>query len=96
LILTTILVLLTMLALSIPVAAVLGALALVLSQLYSFLPLHLAVGELAWVSNINVILVAVPLFILLGEILLRCHVRGHFGLQRGDRRDHRHGGHRPD
>ena len=70
-ILTTILVLLGMLALSIPVAAVLGALALTLGQLYAFLPLHLAVGELAWVSNINVILVAIPLFILLGEILLR-------------------------
>lgn len=70
-ILTTILVLLVMLALSIPVAAVLGALALMLGQLYAFLPLHLAVGELAWVSSINVILVAVPLFILLGEILLR-------------------------
>lgn len=70
-ILTTILVLLVMLALSIPVAAVLGALALMLGQHYAFLPLHLAVGELAWVSSINVILVAVPLFILLGEILLR-------------------------
>lgn len=70
-ILTTILVLLTMLALSIPVAAVLGALALMLGQLYAFLPLHLAIGELAWVSNTSVILVAIPLFILLGEILLR-------------------------
>ena len=70
-ILTTILVLLGMLALSIPVAAVLGALALTLGQLYAFLPLHLAIGELAWVSNTNVILVAIPLFILLGEILLR-------------------------
>jgi len=71
LILTTILVLLGMLALSIPVAAVLGALALTLGQLYAFLPLHLAIGELAWVSNTSVILVAIPLFILLGEILLR-------------------------
>ncbi len=70
-ILTTILVLLGMLALSIPVAAVLGALALTLGQLYAFLPLHLAIGELAWVSNTSVILVAIPLFILLGEILLR-------------------------
>ncbi len=60
-----------MLALSIPVAAVLGALALTLGQLYAFLPLHLAIGELAWVSNTSVILVAIPLFILLGEILLR-------------------------
>jgi tripartite ATP-independent transporter DctM subunit len=71
LILTTILVLLGMLALSIPVAAVLGALAMMLGQLYAFLPLHLAIGELAWVSNTSVILVAIPLFILLGEILLR-------------------------
>lgn len=70
-ILTTILVLLGMLALSIPVAAVLGALAMMLGQLYAFLPLHLAIGELAWVSNTSVILVAIPLFILLGEILLR-------------------------
>ena len=70
-ILTTILVLLGMLALSIPVAAVLGALAMMLGQFYAFLPLHLAIGELAWVSNTSVILVAIPLFILLGEILLR-------------------------
>ncbi len=67
----TILVLLAMLALSIPVAAALGALGLVLDHFYSFLPLSLAVGELAWVSNTNVILVAIPLFILMGEILLR-------------------------
>ncbi len=67
----TILVLLAMLVLSIPVAAALGALGLVLDHFYSFLPLSLAVGELAWVSNTNVILVAIPLFILMGEILLR-------------------------
>ncbi len=67
----TILVLLAMLALSIPVAAALGALGLVLDHFYSILPLSLAVGELAWVSNTNVILVAIPLFILMGEILLR-------------------------
>jgi tripartite ATP-independent transporter DctM subunit len=67
----TILVLLVMLVLSIPVAATLGALGLVLDHFYSFLPLSLAIGELAWVSNTNVILVAIPLFILMGEILLR-------------------------
>ena len=70
-IVTTVVVLLCMLAMSIPVAAVLGMLGLVLDKVYSFLPLWRAVGENAWVSNINVILVAVPLFILLGEILLR-------------------------
>jgi tripartite ATP-independent transporter DctM subunit len=60
-----------MLAMSIPIAAVLGMLGLVLDKVYSFLPLWRAVGENAWVSNIDVILVAIPLFILLGEILLR-------------------------
>jgi tripartite ATP-independent transporter DctM subunit len=60
-----------MLALSIPVAAALGALGLVLDQFYSFLPLHRAIGEIGWVSSTDVILVAVPLFILLGEIMLR-------------------------
>jgi tripartite ATP-independent transporter DctM subunit len=70
-ILVTVLVLLVMLALSIPVAAALGALGIILDEFYSFLPLSRAVGELAWVSSVNVILVAIPLFILLGEILLR-------------------------
>jgi tripartite ATP-independent transporter DctM subunit len=60
-----------MLALSIPVAAVLGALGLALDQFYSFLPLHRAIGEIGWVSSTDVILVAIPLFILLGEIMLR-------------------------
>ena len=68
---TTVVVLLGMLAMSIPIAAVLGMLGLVLDKVYAFLPLWRAVGENAWVSNIDVILVAVPLFILLGEILLR-------------------------
>ena len=70
-ILTTLLVLLGMLALSIPVAAVLGTLGLALDQFYSFLPLHRAIGEIGWVSSTDVILVAIPMFILLGEIMLR-------------------------
>ncbi len=70
-IVTTLLVLLGLLALSIPVAAVLVAVGLVLDQTYSFLPLRLAIGEIGWVSSTDVILVAIPMFILLGEILLR-------------------------
>ena len=70
-IITTILVLLFMLGLSIPVAAVLAALGLVLDQVYSFLPLFRGIGEIGWSSSTDVILVAIPLFILLGEILLR-------------------------
>ena len=67
----TIAVLLGLLAISIPVAAVLGIVGLVLDQTYSILPLYLAIGEFSWAVSNDVILVAVPLYILLGEILLR-------------------------
>jgi len=70
-IVTTVVILLGMLTMSIPIAAALGMLGLILDHVYSFLPLWRALGENAWVCNINVILVAVPLFIMLGEILLR-------------------------
>ncbi len=66
-----ILILLVVLALSIPVAAGLVLLALTLDYLYSFLPLRLAMGETAWSVSTNFILFAIPLFVLLGEILLR-------------------------
>ncbi len=67
----TILILLGLLALAIPVAAVLGVLGLSLSAIYSPLPLSLAMGEMAWSTSNNFLLVAIPFFVLLGEILLR-------------------------
>ncbi len=67
-------ILLTLLALSIPVAAALGVLGLVLSNLYSSLPLSLALGEVAWTASTSFILVAVPFFVLLGEIMLRAGI----------------------
>ncbi|MGA8004579.1 MAG: TRAP transporter large permease [Burkholderiales bacterium] len=68
---TAIVVLLAILALSIPVAAGLLVLGVVLDYAYSFLPLRLAIGEITWSTSTNFILFAIPLFILLGEILLR-------------------------
>lgn len=67
----TVVVLVVLLALSIPVSAALGTLGLLLDQVYSFLPLQLALGEMAWKTSNDYVLMAVPLFILLGEILLR-------------------------
>ena len=64
-------ILLGLLALAVPVAAVLGFLGLALSLLYSKLPLSLAIGEMAWATSNNFLLVAIPFFVLLGEILLR-------------------------
>ena len=69
--LVTLLILLGLLALAIPVAAALGVLGLSLSGLYSKLPLSLAMGEVAWGTSNNFLLVAIPFFVLLGEILLR-------------------------
>ncbi len=60
-----------LLALSVPVAAGMGILGLALSAIYSKLPLSLAMGEIAWGTSNNFIIVAIPFFVLLGEILLR-------------------------
>jgi C4-dicarboxylate transporter, DctM subunit len=64
-------ILILLLALAVPVAAALGVLGLALSELYSRLPLSLALGEVAWATSNNFLLVAIPFFVLLGEILLR-------------------------
>jgi C4-dicarboxylate transporter DctM subunit len=68
---TALAILLVLLALAVPVAASLGFLGLALSEIYSRLPLTLAIGELAWATSNNFLLVAIPFFVLLGEILLR-------------------------
>jgi tripartite ATP-independent transporter DctM subunit len=68
---TTLFLLIVLLALSVPVAAVMGVLGLALNQLFAAMPLHLALGEVAWNSSSEYILIAIPLFVMLGEILLR-------------------------
>jgi C4-dicarboxylate transporter, DctM subunit len=68
---TTLILLLVLVGLSIPVGAALGVLGLVLDPTFSMLPLTRAIGELAWSTNNEFLLVAIPLFIMLGEILLR-------------------------
>lgn len=68
---TTLVLLLVLIGISIPVGAALGVLALLLDPLYSMLPLTRAMGEITWGTSNEFLLVAVPLFIMLGEILLR-------------------------
>ncbi|MFP8965076.1 TRAP transporter large permease [Pokkaliibacter sp. CJK22405] len=70
-ILTALVVLLALLAASIPVAASIGLLGTVLDNFYSFLPVTRAIGEVSWSSSHEFLLVSIPLFILLGELLLR-------------------------
>ena len=68
---TALITLLLLMALAIPVAASMGVLGLVLGQLFAFLPVSRAAGEIAWTSSNEFLLVSLPLFILLGELLLR-------------------------
>ena len=68
---TALITLLALMALAIPVAASMGVLGLVLAQMFAFLPVSRAAGEVAWTSSNEFLLVALPLFILLGELLLR-------------------------
>lgn len=68
---TALTLLLLLIGLSIPVGAALGVLGLTLDPMFSMLPLTRALGEISWNSNNEFLLVAIPLFIMLGEILLR-------------------------
>ncbi len=63
-----------LLGLGLHVASALGWLAFTLSELYAFLPVMGALGELAWGSSSEGLLVAVPMFILMGELLLRSDI----------------------
>jgi C4-dicarboxylate transporter, DctM subunit len=71
---TTAFILLVLIALSVPVAAALGVLGLALNHFYSFMPLHLALGDVAWQNSVEYLLMAIPLFVLMGEILLRAGI----------------------
>ncbi|GAB2528383.1 MULTISPECIES: TRAP transporter large permease [unclassified Simplicispira] len=63
--------LLLFIASSLYVGAAIGVLGASLSSLYSTLPLMRGVGEMAWGTSSDFTLVAVPMFILMGEMLLR-------------------------
>ena len=69
--LVAILVLLLILVLAVPVAAGLGWLGMVLNQFYSPISLIVTTGEVTWSTTTSFILVAVPFYVLMGEIMLR-------------------------
>ncbi|MEO9148796.1 MAG: TRAP transporter large permease [Burkholderiaceae bacterium] len=65
------LMLMAFVALSLPVAAALGLMAYLLSANYAFFPMTGALGELAWNSSSDFILIALPMFIMMGELMHR-------------------------
>jgi tripartite ATP-independent transporter DctM subunit len=70
-ILTSLFVLLVLLLLSVPVASTLIVLGLFLDEFFSPFPLINAMGDVLWSASDSFLLIAIPLFILLGEILVR-------------------------
>lgn len=73
-IIASVLTLLALLVLSVPVAATLIVLALVIDYFFSSFPLYLALGDVLWSASNSFLLIAIPLFILLGELLVRSGV----------------------
>lgn len=56
---------------AVPIAAVLGILSLTLDEMFMRGRRSLMLGDFVWEQSIEYILVAIPMFILLGEIMLR-------------------------
>lgn len=63
--------LLALLSLSIPVGIVLFLLGLGIDQFFSPFPLVRGLGNMVWSTSNNATLIAIPFFVLLGEILVR-------------------------
>lgn len=66
--------LLAMLAISIPVGIVLFLLGFGVDQFFSSFPLSRALGNMVWSSSSSATLIAIPFFVLLGEVLVRSGV----------------------
>ena len=72
----TLVVLLGLLGLSVAAAVSVGLLGMSLAELFSTLPLSNAMGEIAWSTGAEFLLVAIPLYILMGELLVCSGVAG--------------------
>ncbi|MFP3515618.1 TRAP transporter large permease [Pseudomonas sp. SIMBA_077] len=72
----TLFTLLALLGLSVAAAVSVGLLGMSLSAFFSTLPLSNAMGEIAWSTSAEFLLVAIPLYILMGELLVCSGVAG--------------------
>lgn len=68
------LILIGLVALSVPIAAVLLIVALTMGMIHSPMPLYLAGSAIFWEVSTEFTLTTIPLFVLLGELLLRAGV----------------------
>ncbi len=72
--LTALLLLFGLIALSVPIAATLGVLGISMSEFFTTMPMYRAIGEMAWSTSTETLLIAIPLFVMIGEILLRAGI----------------------
>ena len=70
----TLLILLALIGLAVPIAASLGWLGLILQWTDSPMPLHRAISDMAWQTSTDFLLVAIPMFVMMGEVLLRAGI----------------------
>lgn len=68
---TSLLLLFGLILLSLSVASVLGILGLAMGQIFTSMPLYRGLADVLWLNAIEFLLIAIPLFIFMGEILLR-------------------------
>lgn len=68
---TSLFLLFALVLLSLSVAASLGLLGLILGEIYSPMPLYRGLADIIWVNSIEFLLLAIPLFVFMGEVLLR-------------------------
>ena len=71
---TTLILLVLFIGASLPIAAAMGLLAISLTETFSFMPLTAALGDVAWMTSTKNILLAIPLYIMMGEVLLRAGI----------------------
>ena len=70
----TLAILLGLLLISVPVAATLIILGLSIGEIFSDFPLYRVMGEISWSASTDFLLLSIPLFVMLGEILLRAGI----------------------
>lgn len=70
LVIISVIVLLLLLFLSVPVASAIAGVGIIVGYFFSDFPVFQAAGEITWSVSTDFLLLSIPLFVLLGEILL--------------------------
>lgn len=70
LVLISVIILLALLILSVPVASSIAGVGVIVGYFFSYYPVFPSVGEITWSASTGFLLLSIPFFVLLGEILM--------------------------